>query len=240
MLSQSPSLSNNDNQNKVQESSSSSESTGTGTGTCRLITVQPLVHEVQSRQLCAVHTLNNLLQLRTTIKASSASSESSISSISSRQNKHVQTTKEWMLINDHLYDCNDNGNIMLNTVATKEEFDIIADNLTQREQYLMKEMMMISNNDNDNDNELNKNDTHDVTRTTRSCDDDFINQKEKISLWDQLRSNHRSPFTGNYSLEVRIIILKKVLFTSCVLAYYISLPVFRFFFIFIFVMIESL
>ncbi len=195
MLSQSPSLSNNNNQNEAQESSISRP-----TGTCRLLTVQPLVHEVQSKQLCAIHTLNNLLQLRTT----------TASSMPSRQIKHVKTTKEWILINNQLYDCNDNDNNMLNTAATKEEFDILADNLTKREQYLMKEMMMISN---DSDNEVvNTKDIHDVTRTTTCSYDNDLNQKEKLSLWDQLRSNHRSPYTGNYSLEVRIFILKAFFF----------------------------
>jgi hypothetical protein len=137
--------------------------------------------------LCAVHTLNNLLQLTTEAP--------------SRQNTHVVTRQEWMLINDHLYDYNDDG-VILNTAATKEEFDILADTLTQKEQYLMKEMFVTSSK-----NEVNRNYVHDIPDS-----DDGLSQEEKLSLWGQLRSNHRSLFTGNYSLEVRNFILKVLSF----------------------------
>ncbi len=129
--------------------------------------VQQLVHDKQHRQLCAIHALNNLLQL--------AENE-----CKPRIGIHFSEAKERprLMVQDKCFNLDETKLNALKVRGTKVEFDMIADSLTYQERIL-----------------LEGGDSLDVEAET--------NVKKNLSLWNKVKSNHRTLLTGNYSFEVR-------------------------------------
>lgn len=105
-----------------------------------------IVHEKQRLQLCAIHTINNLLQLNADLSVNAD---------------------------------------VARAPATKEELDLLADNLTCIE----KQVLSPPNGGNGDGGRQ-------VVRSPCT-----------LSIYDKIFSNHRTPILGNYSFEVRIILL---------------------------------
>lgn len=142
------------------------------TDSIRSITISPLVHETQSLQLCAIHALNNLLQLSAVQKMDDMTTI-----------KHTCPTESSSTNNQQLILCRGllfrHGYIK---AASKAEFNSIADEVTRTEAMLFQDARAI----NETDAIVEANDY----RQTR------------VSMWQVLTSHHRTPFLGNYSFEV--------------------------------------
>lgn len=121
-----------------------------------IIYLCPLIHERQRLQLCALHAINNLLQLDQGL-------DGEVSNSSGMMSNPV------LLCGGKIYE-------IKNSIpyVTKAEFDSVADELTVREEECFRN----------------------TTETTTAEDGE-----RKISFWKQMWSHHRTPFTGNYSLE---------------------------------------
>jgi len=127
------------------------------------ISIAPLFHESQRLQLCALHALNNLLQL------------------SPDNNEGISDEDE----SDNLILCS--GKLYCHDAlphATKSEFNALADDLTSREAELYNES-----------NGQNQDQAQEQGESGRVGG-------RKLSWWRWIRSQHRTPFTGNYSFEV--------------------------------------
>jgi hypothetical protein len=145
------------------------------------IAIAPLIHETQSRQLCAVHALNNLLQLSTMIDKTTdtACRRRTKDCCSNHDDYHDQQEQQVMLCCGTIYrhPFMEPGSIA--------EFNVIADELTRRETQLY----------------LEKDDG--ATTTSEEIVDGC--HKSSISFWNVMRGHHRTPLLGNYSFEVRRI-----------------------------------
>lgn len=167
--------------------------------------IKPLVHDVQSLQLCAIHTVNNLLQLSpsSSKESSSLSPEYDMNTMVNDMGKE-EWRKQMMLVNGKLLNTSrsttslSNNTNILGEYATKKDFDMLADNLIWKEQALMAVV-------NDNANGRSENNNGDEGLNDISNNDD--SKQHKISLWKSLRNNHRTPITGNYSFEVSFLFL---------------------------------
>lgn len=92
------------------------------------------LHEKQSLQLCAVHAVNNLLQISHDADARVDIMEHDGSYVSSDE-KVSQDDGFFMLCAGNVYRCNQN----LRMRANKKEFDDIADELHQKEIHLLSQ-----------------------------------------------------------------------------------------------------
>lgn len=133
------------------------------TGTSFGYKLWPMKLEQQKLQLCAKHAVNNLLQLDSTKK------------IEQESEKHMFIAchgKIWKNLKKEIFN-----------PCTKKELDLIADEMTFKE------------------NEL--------YTTNSSQVEDFGAEAyySKLSYWQILRSSHRTPITGNYSYEVSLSLL---------------------------------
>ena len=86
--------------------------------------LEPLIHEDQSLQLCALHTINNLLQLQKSIDPPASESDNNL--------------EEGLLVGGRLYPSSSSFVPCGSTdIATTRELNQIADELTQREHKLL-------------------------------------------------------------------------------------------------------
>lgn len=147
-----------------------------------------VVHERQSRQLCAIHAVNNLLQLHSSPDAATADEGCSHQSC--------------MLT----YQC---GPFIVQRscqVATKVEMDRIADDLALMERNLLLEDRLDSIKDGDYNSAGGGETPVDVVVEGASSD---CSQHKELSLIDKLVSNHRTMYLGCYSFECLELCLKR-------------------------------
>ena len=156
-----------------------------------------MIHEKQVRQLCAIHTVNNILQLS---KNHDCIVDSGGGDISNDINKQIYIINEWRCHGRLLYrqkrlrgsDSSTSDNELCNAasskkmnwsdVATQSEFNEIAADFTQREIRLME------------GNEPITQDSTEVSQQQQAG--------SKLSAMQRLRSNYGTPLFGNYSVEV--------------------------------------
>lgn len=150
-----------------------------------------MIHEKQVRQFCAIHCVNNLLQLS---KDSDCIDHlgAGVSDEVTNQQKYI--TFEWRCQGRLLYRlqrlrghqcCVRSERINWNAVATQLEFNEIAEDLTQRELKLMEGNDVLIPDSNEGTSE--------------------VLQKEsgsKLSTMQRFRSHYGTPIFGNYSFEV--------------------------------------
>lgn len=134
------------------------------------ILVLPILNDPQYLQFCAVHTINNLLQITKDATIETEEGDRDDRTLEERRNRLISDeTTRMILVNGDLYTQSKID------FASKKELDTIADEMSNRENALMKR------------EEIENSETN-----------------EGISVWNVLRSNHRTLLTGNYSHEVRI------------------------------------
>ena len=181
-----------------------------------------MIHEEQVRQLCAIHTVNNLLQLPADLDYDSCGISDSICKEDTddevpfckqpNQVTHMWTCRGRIIrrynqsseagINSPSVDMTPQENAGIDKtksskqniickVATKEEFDNIAKELTLREQ-----MLMSGEEDSALPSAISSNKK---TSTSRQSQATKLNN---LSLMQQIRSPYGSPYFGNYSLDV--------------------------------------
>jgi hypothetical protein len=151
--------------------------------------LEPLIHEDQSLQLCALHTINNLLQLKKRTESPPSTSKSQIVRGGGTDNGSV-VLKEALLCggrffysSSNLEESVNNNNTTRADIATTAELNHIADDLTHREYSLLTQGT--------------SNEPDDTTRTP------------KLSLMQKMNSHHRTVVAGNYSFEVLEAFLSK-------------------------------
>ena len=139
------------------------------------------IHEKQTRQLCAVHTVNNLLQIPRYDFESGTKTDKEDDSNNEQNDGTV--CRSWTC-NGHVLQEAERTKSSSSDVwraATQTEFDEIANEITLRERELLKSANNASS-----------------TQTT-----------ESLTLWQRLWSHHGTPLLGNYSLEVLQLALKR-------------------------------
>jgi hypothetical protein len=159
-----------------------------------------MIHEKQVRQFCAIHTVNNLLQLSSSDDANGVVTESKGISASDDEGSSKQTyiTTEWRCHGRLIYrqrqlrrsdsSSDDQCNASrisykknFNIVATQTEFNEIAEDFTNRELRLMEGSDPMIQDPNEGATEVSG---------------------RKLSTMQRLRSNYGTPVFGNYSVEV--------------------------------------
>lgn len=157
-----------------------------------------MIHEKQVRQFCAIHSVNNLLQLRSNSDVCVTSDPDDDNGECTGGNgvdNRKALAHEWHCHGRVLYSSCDKSTTSSGDaerswrVATQQEFDNIAKEITIREQLLLN------------------GDESTLLSTTKSFGDDEGNsigttRKDKLSILQRIRSQHGTPFTGNYSFEV--------------------------------------
>lgn len=157
-----------------------------------------MIHEKQIRQFCAIHTVNNLLQLSSEDSHGVVTESDGISASDDEgSNKQTYITTEWRCHGRLIYrqsrlrrsdsssdQCNasstsDKKNF--NIVATQSEFNEIAEDFTNRELRLMEGSDPMIQDSNESATEVSG---------------------RKLSTMQRLRSNYGTPVFGNYSVEV--------------------------------------
>ena len=145
-----------------------------------IIVLCPIVHEKQSFQFCALHSLNNLLQL------SSSFSNYKNTTIEYENNQTKDGCSKNVVVVG-IKDCHRWKNPKFSSSSkpfTKKDLDSIANRFISAESKLF-----YNNNDNNDDDGI----------ILEENDNDSLPQ---VSFLQSLKSNHRTPFTGNYSYEV--------------------------------------
>jgi len=156
-----------------------------------------MIHEKQERQFCAIHAVNNLLQLPK--DSDCVESEGVGPSYESSHQHHV--INEWRCHERLIYrqqrlrgkkspainggqnnGCGSSEKINLSVVATQSEFNDIAEEITNRELRLME------------GNDPMIADSNDCTTEKQSA--------STLSTLQKFRSKHFTPNFGNYSYEV--------------------------------------
>lgn len=157
-----------------------------------------MIHEKQSRQFCAIHTVNNLLQLSSEDSNGVVTASDGISASDDEgSSKHTYITTEWRCHGRLIYhqrrlrrsdlssdQCNASSTAdkkNFNIIATQSEFNEIAEDFTNRELRLMEGSDPMIQDSNESDTELSG---------------------RKLSTMQRLRSNYGTPVFGNYSVEV--------------------------------------
>ena len=183
-----------------------------------------MIHEEQVRQLCAIHTVNNLLQLPADLDHDSCGISDSICKEDTDADDEVDQSNGCKQPNQvtHMWTCH--GRIIRRykqstedgihysssvdmtppesagkdttksskqniiwRVATKEEFDNIARELTMREQMLLSG---------------DKSTLSSATSSNKEASTRQATKLNNLSLMQQIRSPYGSPYFGNYSLDV--------------------------------------
>jgi len=140
------------------------------------VRVVPIVNDLQHLQFCAVHAINNLLQItKDSMREKNGDGDHKIFEEQRSRLKSDDTTRRLVLVKGELYTQSKMD------FASKKELDTIADKMSDLEMSLMY------------------------------GDEKSDNDKKNIgsSLWRNLRSNHRTLCTGNYSFEVLEAALSK-------------------------------
>ena len=144
-----------------------------------------MIHEDQVRQLCAIHTVNNLLQLPAELDYAPTS-----------QTTPIPIIHEWKCHGRIIHQCkqlNNCTNLKRDwKAANQEEFDNIAKELTLREQMLMS-----------GDESTFLSATSSKEETANSVSSGISQTKfGRLSMLQRVRSQHGTPFFGNYSVDV--------------------------------------
>lgn len=161
-----------------------------------------MIHEKQIRQFCAIHTVNNLLQLSPE-DSDGVITESKGIGLSDNigRTRKVYITTEWrchgrLIYRQRLLTRSDSSSDQckasittpdkknFNIVATQSEFNEIADDFTNRELRLMEGSDPIIQDSNESATEFSQ------------------QSGRKLSTMQRLRSNYGTPVFGNYSVEV--------------------------------------
>ena len=153
-----------------------------------------VVHERQSRQLCAIHAVNNLLQLHSSPDADTADEGCSAS-----------TDDTYPTHQSCMYQCGPFTVQRSCQVATKVEMDRIADDLALMERNLLLEDRLDSTKDGDYNSAGGAETPVDVVVEGSSSD----SQHKELSMMDKLASNHRTVYLGCYSIECLELCLKR-------------------------------
>lgn len=179
-----------------------------------------MIHEKQFRQLCAVHTVNNLLQIPSDfdwfdgdgdgVEKSNNDVDAGYSSNTTPEKKTFEkdnsprldsgrTIHRWTCSRQVLYECEQPPSLQPTSAdkrwraATQAEFDEISEEITIREILLMEGKISLA--------------CSDENQQTR---DDYMSPStQKLSAWQRIFSHHGTPFLGNYSLEVMQVALKR-------------------------------
>jgi hypothetical protein len=156
-----------------------------------------MIHEKQIRQFCAIHTVNNLLQLSSEDSNGVVTESDGISASDDEgSSKQTYITTEWRCHGRLIYrqrrrsdSSGDNARSTsdkkkFNIVATQSEFNEIAEDFTNRELRLMEgsDPMILDSNE-------------EATEVSQQSG-------RKLSTMQRLRSNYGTPVFGNYSVEV--------------------------------------
>jgi len=168
-------LPNEPNTNKKSKNDDTSKQQNSST-----LSIVPIVNDPQHRQLCAVHTINNLLQLTKNSTAMKDDGTVRIAAGGSNTTCKSDATTRSVLVTGEIY------TQPKLEFASKTELDLIADELSNRETVWM-------GGDEEEEREPNGKKTTVVGS----------------SLWRRLRSNHRTLFTGNFSFSVLETALSK-------------------------------
>ena len=186
-----------------------------------------MIHEEQIRQLCAIHTVNNLLQLPDQLDYDSfinvvvggeggecnPEEDDDDAPITNTTEKviihewtcHGKILRRYTKCNEYQDDSNEyqDDSALLEKrqhqqirVATQDEFDNIAKELTQREQMLLSgdESTFISATSTVSEENITSNNGTSSLQTTK--------QLHKVSMMQRVRSQYGTPYLGNYSLDV--------------------------------------
>ena len=153
-----------------------------------------VVHERQSRQLCAIHAVNNLLQLHSSPDADTADEGCSAS-----------TDDTYPTHQSCMYQCGPFTVQRSCQVATKVEMDRIADDLALMERNLLLEDRLDSTKDGDYNSAGGAETPVDVVVEGSSSD----SPHKELSMMDKLASNHRTVYLGCYSFECLELCLKR-------------------------------
>ena len=174
-----------------------------------------MIHEEQIRQLCAIHTVNNLLQLPDHLDYDSCinvvvGGEEGECNLEEDDDAPITNNNEKVII--HEWTCHGNilrrytkcnkcqdDSALLETqirVATQDEFDNIAKELTQREQMLLSgdESTFISATSTVSEENISSNNGTSSLQTSK--------QLHKVSMMQRVRSQYGTPYLGNYSIDV--------------------------------------
>ena len=155
-----------------------------------------VVHEKQVRQLCAIHTVNNLLQLPSDLfgeEATEVNEEPTPSIIVHEWSCHGKILHRYK--QSCACDKSTNTSDATGTdripwrVATQEEFDDIAKEFTLREEMLMS---------GDESTFLSTTSSAEEVKSSGTTKD----RLSKISVLQRVRSNYSTPYYGNYNKEV--------------------------------------
>lgn len=164
-----------------------------------------IIHEQQVRQHCAIHAVNNLLQLPSTlvydqevveeqqaatkgdVDGDDASHDEEIEAVANNNNDSETSIH-------HEWTCH--GKIITHQrqwyTATQDEFDNIAIELTIREQNLLYSLL------GDDDNKIPGISSNEEMTNDKNDD----STKHKLSFLQRVRSQYGTPYLGNYSIEV--------------------------------------
>ena len=188
-----------------------------------------LVHERQSRQLCAIHTVNNLLQLGDTGDVDDASSEQETDGIDTSTCTNEQDTVAAAsasgpsLMSDETTDGSDRcwhykcgpSTILKRTarqtkLATKAEFDALADEMTLLESRLFSSVGDGDDapNNNDNSESMADKEDEDDDHVPRTVPRERITMRGQPTIRERFASNHSTAYFGNYSFECMELALK--------------------------------
>lgn len=145
--------------------------------------LEPMIHEDQSLQLCALHTINNLLQLKERVVVDCTAEDTTDSVV----------LKEALLCGGRLLYSSQSESTKNNAIATIGELNQIADYLTERE------CSLLAGGDTSMEEGTHTTEQgYDVTKNVTS-----------LSLLQKMRSQHRTLLAGNYSFEVLETILSQ-------------------------------
>lgn len=164
-----------------------------------------IIHEQQVRQHCAIHTVNNLLQLPPTLvydqEVVEVQQTATKGDVDGDDASHDEEKEAVVNNNDsdtsiyHEWTCHGKKIMQQRQwyTATQQEFDNIAIELTIREHHLLYSLGDVDNKiPGVTSNEEMTNEKNDDTTTT----------KHKLSFLQSVRSQYGTPYLGNYSIEV--------------------------------------
>eukprot|EP00804_Cyclotella_cryptica_P012145 CCRYP_009844-RA/>CCRYP_009844-RA protein AED:0.03 eAED:0.03 QI:87/1/1/1/0/0/2/348/283 len=176
-----------------------------------------MIHEKQVRQLCAVHTVNNLLQIPSCFKWCEPTGDAKSSNVACRgysadttpenntsendDNPRIDSYRQihrWSCSRQVLHQFEQPPSSMPTAAdqrwraATQVEFDEIAQEITMRESLLMEGIHMEGSDENE-----------------QTSHDNMPPSRASHSTLQKIFSHHGTPFLGNYSLEVLQVALNR-------------------------------
>jgi hypothetical protein len=154
-----------------------------------------IIHEQQVRQHCAIHTVNNLLQLPSNLVYDQKVVEEQQTDDTNHEKKEaVVNNNDSTTSFHHEWTCHEKIIKQQRQwyAATQDEFDNIVIKLTIREHSLLYSL-------GDDDNKNPRVITSSEEMTNENNDDAT---RHKLSFQQRIRSQYGTPYVGNYSIEV--------------------------------------